>query len=56
MKDGEKQSPLPALLILIVFVVLFLISPKIAYITLQGFWIGGAAAAFVLICEEIKHD
>ena len=37
------------------FVVLFLVSPKIAYITLQGFWIGGAAAAFVLICEEIKH-
>jgi hypothetical protein len=55
MKGGEKQSALPALLIFIVFVVLFLISPKIAYITLQGFWIGGAATAFVLICEEIKH-
>jgi len=55
MKRTDGQSALPALLILFVFVLLFLIDRSIAYITLQGFWIGGAAAAFVLICEEIKH-
>ena len=55
MKRTDGQSALPALLILFVFVLLFLIDRSIAYITLQGFWIGATVKAFVLICEEIKH-
>jgi hypothetical protein len=55
IKNDGRHPPIPALLILLVFVALFLINPSITYIALQGFWIGATATAFVLICEEIRQ-
>ena len=53
--NKEKRGVLFLLFILIGFCAFFYFDSYAAYITLQGFWIGGAASAFVLICEEIKH-